>query len=303
MKKLTVEEFITRSKIKHNNKYTYSKVNYINSLTRVVITCPEHGDYGQIPKSHMNGFGCKKCSGLDCLTTNEFIRISNIKHKNKYKYDKSIYVNNKTQIEVKCDEHGYFKQLPANHYLKGYGCKSCKIKAMFKTKDDFIKRANIIHKNLYSYELVKYDRNDVEVEIICKDHGVFMQTPHSHLNGRGCSKCKKSKGEKTIESILNKYKIDYRTQIKFKDLKYINNLRFDFGIYKGDELKCLIEHNGKQHYEFVEYFHISEKSFLDYKERDRIKIKYCDNNNIKLYIINFNDNIEEKIFEIIKNEI
>ena len=42
-RKLTTEEFIEKAKTKHGEKYTYKKVVYVNSGTKVIITCPEPG--------------------------------------------------------------------------------------------------------------------------------------------------------------------------------------------------------------------------------------------------------------------
>ena len=42
-RKLTTEEFIEKAKAKHGEKYTYEKVVYVNSGTKVIITCPEPG--------------------------------------------------------------------------------------------------------------------------------------------------------------------------------------------------------------------------------------------------------------------
>ena len=50
MKKLTKEEFIQRALLIHNNKYLYDKVNYINTQTKVIITCPIHGDFENLCK-------------------------------------------------------------------------------------------------------------------------------------------------------------------------------------------------------------------------------------------------------------
>ena len=61
-KKLTTEEFIKKSEQIHGNKYIYEKVNYVNSHTKVCIICPEHGEFWQMPYSHLNGIGCKKCN-------------------------------------------------------------------------------------------------------------------------------------------------------------------------------------------------------------------------------------------------
>lgn len=61
-KKLTQEEFISRATQKHDGKYDYSKVKYVNTETKVCIVCPIHGDFEQRPHEHLLGFGCKKCS-------------------------------------------------------------------------------------------------------------------------------------------------------------------------------------------------------------------------------------------------
>lgn len=57
------ENFIQKSKEKFGNKYNYSKVNYVNSTTPVIIVYPIHGEIEMTPKSHLNSStGCKECS-------------------------------------------------------------------------------------------------------------------------------------------------------------------------------------------------------------------------------------------------
>ena len=60
-KKLTTNEFINRSKIKHDDLYDYSKVDYKNAKSKVIIICPEHGDFEQNSYDHLKGSGCVKC--------------------------------------------------------------------------------------------------------------------------------------------------------------------------------------------------------------------------------------------------
>ena len=43
MKKLTTEEFINKAKEVHGDKYDYSKIEYVNMSTPVIIVCKEHG--------------------------------------------------------------------------------------------------------------------------------------------------------------------------------------------------------------------------------------------------------------------
>lgn len=61
MKRLTTKGFIERARKVHGNKYDYSKVEFINTRTKVCIVCPIHGDFFQVPKDHTSGKGCIKC--------------------------------------------------------------------------------------------------------------------------------------------------------------------------------------------------------------------------------------------------
>ena len=54
MKKLTTDDFIEKAKEIHGNKYIYNKTVYKNMRTKVCITCPEHGDFWQLPSIHLN---------------------------------------------------------------------------------------------------------------------------------------------------------------------------------------------------------------------------------------------------------
>jgi hypothetical protein len=63
-KVLTTDDFIVKSKIKHGDKYDYSKVRYINNTTKVKIICPIHGEFEQTPQHHKRGNECKKCGNI-----------------------------------------------------------------------------------------------------------------------------------------------------------------------------------------------------------------------------------------------
>jgi len=58
---ITTEGFIERAKLKHGDRYDYSKTKYINSMSKVIITCREHGDFLQKAESHTRGRGCPNC--------------------------------------------------------------------------------------------------------------------------------------------------------------------------------------------------------------------------------------------------
>jgi hypothetical protein len=127
MKKLTLEEFIENSQKKHGKKYDYSKVNYINKRTKVVIICPIHGEFEQQAGGHMNGYGCPQCANNQRKTTEEFIKEAVEIHGNKFDYSKTIYKNSSTKVIIICPIHGEFRQKPSDHIGKKCGCNQCRL--------------------------------------------------------------------------------------------------------------------------------------------------------------------------------
>jgi len=122
---LGLKKFIRKSKKIHKNKYDYSKSVYVNTLTRVTITCPIHGDFEQTPGVHMSGGGCSVCSGVVRYDLESFIEKCGYVHGSKYNYSKVVYSNNSSKIIIGCHKHGDFEQTPGSH-LSGCGCPKCK---------------------------------------------------------------------------------------------------------------------------------------------------------------------------------
>ena len=120
----TTEDVVEEFKKIHGDKYDYSKAEYTNSLKKVCIICPEHGEFWQSPTNHLNGCGCPKCSNVKHKTTNEFIKESRTVHGDKYDYSKVEYVNAHTKVCIICPEHGEFWQTPNKHLL-GHKCPKC----------------------------------------------------------------------------------------------------------------------------------------------------------------------------------
>lgn len=61
-KRYTHDEILLEFEKIHNHYYDYSKMLYINTITPITIGCPVHGDFAQIPKIHLKGAGCSKCT-------------------------------------------------------------------------------------------------------------------------------------------------------------------------------------------------------------------------------------------------
>lgn len=55
------EKFVAQSQLIHHNKYSYEDVIYVSAHTKVIITCPIHGQFMQRPNDHLSGYGCYQC--------------------------------------------------------------------------------------------------------------------------------------------------------------------------------------------------------------------------------------------------
>lgn len=99
-------------------------MDYINTRTKVIITCSIHGDFEQSASSHLQGCGCPNCAHNLKYTKNSFIEKANKIHFNKYDYSLVNYINSKLKVKIICFEHGIFEQTP-NHHLSNGGCPIC----------------------------------------------------------------------------------------------------------------------------------------------------------------------------------
>ena len=114
--------------------------------------------------------------------------------------------------------------------------------------------------------------------------------------------CVRSWGETQLSYLLNKYNLSFKKEVIFDDLITDRNKhpRFDFGIYVNDNLFCLIEFDGRQHFYYDNNWKQSLEDYNRLKEIDEMKDKYCSEHNIKLYRFNNKTNLEEAIINIAK---
>ena len=252
--KKSFENFIERFKKVHGDKYDYSKAIYNGFDVPIRIICPIHGEFLQTPNVHAKGHGCPKCSGKRMLSLDDFMKLANEVHSEKYDYSQIKFQGSKTKVKIICPKHGEFWQTPTKHINLGQGCprcgsESCSRKRMM-TKEEFLIRAKEVHGEKYNYSKVVLNGCEKEVEIICPKHGTFWQTPYHHTkNGSGCPKCKASKLEQELILLLDKEKINYIHQ--WKNQEILDNLSVDFYI---PSKKIVIECQGIQHFKPIEHF-------------------------------------------------
>lgn len=109
--------------------------------------------------------------------------------------------------------------------------------------EEVLKKFKEIHGDRYDYSLAQYKGVGVRIAIICKEHGVFYQTPSNHLQGKGCPQCNGTR-LKTHEEILQDFRKVHGDKYDYSKINYVN-----------DSTKvCIICHekdkNGNEHGEF-----------------------------------------------------
>ena len=52
---VTTETFINRANSYYYDYYDYSKTEYVNKLTPVLVICPKHGEFSVVPRNHLLG--------------------------------------------------------------------------------------------------------------------------------------------------------------------------------------------------------------------------------------------------------
>lgn len=214
---MSTDEFISRAKTIHGEKYCYDKVNYKDKNTKVEIICPIHGSFWQKPVLHLQPAfqcGCPKCASESISDSNRLntdVIKNRIREKFGEYYDLSLVEYGKTvhdPITIICPKHGKFDITPWYINFRQNLCLKCyKENEQQKQLDKFLIKAKEIHGSKFDYSKVKYINTNTPVDIICPIHGLFKQRPSDHLRGKGCNKCYQSSKPLKTEDFIEKAKI------------------------------------------------------------------------------------------------
>ena len=233
-------DFIKKARERHGSKYDYSKTEYRDSCSKVLIGCPEHGEFWQRASTHLRGSGCPKCAiGKSAYSrtgnTAEFVEKAKRIHGNRYTYENVDYSGSKTKVEIYCPKHGNFWQTP-NAHLKGQGCPVCKSEKQSSRQlsgfREFETLAHKVHGNRYLYDSGTFSGTKGKMRITCPEHGEFFQIAGDHIyRANGCPQCS------------NTRKGNSHSLSEFVDLaKHIHPQKYDYSCseYTGSQNKLEI---------------------------------------------------------------
>lgn len=233
-KKITIEDFVKRSKVIHGDKYNYDKVNLKGgSRGKEKIYCNDCKEYfEQTINSHLTGRGCRKCAykliGSKAMKTTEwFIEKSKSLYGDKFGYDKVKYKGANQKIELYCNDcEEYFWQEAIQHTRnKGAsgGCPNCQWANKKLTQADFDRIVKKAHpKGKYKYPEAFINTRQ-KMKMWCNDcEKYFYQNVGKHLGGQGCSDCANNKT--TIKSFIERSEeIHGKNRYGYSKIKEIKN--------------------------------------------------------------------------------
>lgn len=167
------DDFIAESKIIHNNKYIYDKVEYINAKTNVCIICDKHGEFLCTPNNHLRRKGCPKCVGKN-KTTEEWILQAKKIHGEKYNYSKVNYKKSFDKVCINCFEHGDFWQV-AQYHLSGNGCTACKQSKLENETSLILNKLNVKYERQYKPLFLKNGKGYQSLDLFLSDFNIAIE--------------------------------------------------------------------------------------------------------------------------------
>lgn len=198
------------------------------------------------------------------------------------------YIKNNIPLKIKCEcGNIFYRDWVGIRVCNILECSDCANKRNSKrqsfTHGQFIERI----KEIYGDKIIpleQYINCKTKIKCFCNicNKPFYMSGGHI-LEGRNCPNCTlPSKGEIIIQEYLERNNMYFVRQYKFLDCKNMKQLPFDFAVLnKDNELKCLIEFDGEQHFAVVDFFG-KETGFAERVYNDAIKNAYCEDNNINL---------------------
>ena len=257
-----------------------------------------------VSSDYLNKSTCPSCGCEATKNRIEKNRINNIGEKyGRLTIVDIIWSGERTRAVCKCDcgnDYVGSKSDIVSGHTRSCGCLHSEITSLTNTKDwtGFIAKSGVQFLRQHHMN----NKGQWVWECRCPICGnMFYELPAKVNNGHtvSCGCQLQSFGESYIQRLLETMKAEFIPQYTFSDCKHINTLHFDFAILDNRNVLGLIEYDGKQHFEPVEFFG-GTNGFEQTKMRDEIKNTYCAIKNIPLlripYTLSFDD-IKTQIYE------
>ncbi len=211
-------EFIEKLKSKgmYDENYDYSRIDYINTKTKLIIIDKSYQTSHLITaESLMNGVKCcmRNASDKSQYVINQF----KIVHGDLYDYSQVKYIKEQVKVTIICSEHGAFLQAVKSH-ISGSGCPKCKGRGF--SNNEVIEQLVKVHNGKYDYSKLVFKSQRNKGIIICPEHGEFQKEITKHKFGEGCPKC--GGFNKTTDEFIKESKRKFGDKFDYSKTQYIN---------------------------------------------------------------------------------
>lgn len=134
----------------------------------------------------------------------------------------------------------------------------------------------------------EYQNSHHKLEVECYD-GHRFGVSLNNVKNKWCPFCSTRRNERYTKEVAQTL-LDKKF-IKVRPTWLLNSKGnvMEIDIYN-DELKLAIEYNGKQHYEFCQFFHKTIDSFHKRLTDDKLKVQLCKTNNVDLIVVPYTEN-------------
>lgn len=285
---------------------------YVNVRTKTTFkhnTCGHTWEVAPVILLNSTGLnGCPKCQysnrkgNLKRGSTESLIDYMKTVHNTFYEaVPETVYVNSTTKLAIKHVPCGTIFDVTPTSLKINNSCPVCskgRRNSQMRSHKEFCEAVSLAHDKAFtvldSKQYCGANEKVVAKHEVC---GTIWEVRANHLLRLGCCpKCKSSKGELLVESILKTNKISFTRQKRFADCKNFKELPFDFYIEHKDK-RVAIEYDGEQHFKALDHFGGVAK-FEKTKVNDEIKNQYCLLNNIQLVRVDYTMSkqvVEEKV--------
>ena len=273
---LSAEEFISKAREVHGNLYDYSKADYVTARKKVVITCKDHGDFEQLPYSHLRGSKCSYCAGTKIGPKNNlayvFPKIAKEWHPTKNKTKPNEHYSGETSHKYWwiCNK-GHEWETPISYRTgkRNTGCPYCAGQKVGKDNNLEAKFPSIAEewhptKNGTVKASGVMPGTDKKYWWLCKKGHEYKAQPGQRTgkDKTGCPHC-------TNQTSTQEMRI--MAELDFLDIKILSRYKIkkvEFDVYL-PEFNIAIEYDGS-------YWH------RDKETKDKAKSLFAQNNHIKL---------------------
>ena len=292
--KLRITESISRDRVFHAHEGSIWFVDDFkgqSERTTFEHTCGHR--WKTTPSKVYGGTGCPKCD-----VENRTMSKTDFESRMRTAHCGSIvplgeFVNTTTRMSFRCTKCDHEYETEPRNALRN-GCHRC---AKRRSQEDFEKILEEVSRGEMTL-LSKYTTGRDLVEVLHQRCGKSRWVVASEvIKKAGCPYCKTSHGNRFIWNYLTDRDIEFESEQRFDTCKDKITLPFDFYI---PDRKLLIEFDGKQHYEVVDYWG-GEEGLNDRKRRDQIKDDWARDNNMNLFRIRFDDDLEESLDSIFES--